>query len=269
MFTTLDLTYENISGCDVLNNELNNVWKWLSVNKLSLNIDKTHFMIFHSRMARRKPFIPDLFINGIKIKHTTTFKFLGIIFDENLTWKQHCDYIARKINKVCGIMNRLKRILPYHTMRTLYFSMIHSHLNYGLLAWGFQPNRLFKIQKRAIRTITLSKYNAHTEPLFKSSGILKLNDLLNLISIKFYYKLKNEQLPQYFNSFTIEHQNSIHEYPTRQGSLIRTNPTRTIFAQKCLHNALPSILNSAPTELYNRIYTHSLPSVAQLIKRDF
>ena len=46
MFTALDLTYENISDCAMLNNELNNVWKWLTVNKLSININKTHFMIY-------------------------------------------------------------------------------------------------------------------------------------------------------------------------------------------------------------------------------
>ena len=96
-----------------------------------------------------------------------------------------------------------------------------------------------------------------------------LDDLLKLNAIKFYYKLKNMQLPPYFNSFTLVHQNSIHDYPTRRGNLIRTNPTRTNFAQKCLHNALPSILNSIPPELYNRIYTHSLPCVAQLFKQDF
>ena len=61
----------------------------------------------------------------------------------------------------------------------------------------FAHGRLIKIQKRVIRIITRSKYNAHTEPLFKTLGILKLEDNMKLNALKFYFKYTHEALPQF------------------------------------------------------------------------
>ena len=46
-------------------------------------------------------------------------------------------------------------------MRTLYNTLILPHLYYGILLWGHDNTRFHMLQKRAIRTITISKYNAH------------------------------------------------------------------------------------------------------------
>ena len=67
--------------------------------------------------------------------------------------------------------------------------MVNSHLNYAILSWGFACSRLKKMQKRIIRIITCSKYNAHTSPLFKSLRILTLDDMLRLNTLKFYYTI--------------------------------------------------------------------------------
>ena len=65
-----------------------------------------------------------------------------------------------------GILNRLKYVLPLEII-FFYISLILSYINYFIMAWGYKGNRLIKIQKRAVRIITLSGYNSHTEPLFK------------------------------------------------------------------------------------------------------
>ena len=79
-------------------------------------------------------------------------------------WKTHIDIVANKLIKFSGIFNKLKRFLPSYILRTLYFSMVQSRLTYGILAWGFEYQRFVKLQKRFMRIITLSTYNAHTEP---------------------------------------------------------------------------------------------------------
>ncbi len=66
--------------------------------------------------------------------------------------------------------------------------------------------------KRAVRLLTGSKYNSHTEPLFKQTNLLNSNDICNLNEIKLYYKLVNEQQPQYFNSFTHEANSDLHSH---------------------------------------------------------
>ena len=63
-------------------------------------------------------------------------------------------------------MNRVKRFLPTETLLVIYNSLVLSHLLYDVLLWGLKSNRLMKLQKRAIRIITKSKYNSHTNPLF-------------------------------------------------------------------------------------------------------
>ncbi len=169
-----------------INYELQQINDWLKINKLSLNIGKTKFMIFHKSNKK----IPDikLYIEDIEIQRVENFNFLGVILNEKLSWKSHTDKVANCISKTVGILNALKHFLPETPKVTIYNSLILSHLNYGILIWGYENDRLTKLQKKAIRIITLSKYNAHTEPLFKRLKLLKLIDLLHLNELKFYYK---------------------------------------------------------------------------------
>ena len=146
-----------------LNNELQKISTWLKLNKLSLNVSKTKFMIFHT--PTKKVSTPKLMIDDSVIERVTEFNFLGINVHENLNWSCHTTKIANKISRTIGILNKLKRYLPLNIKIMIYNALIASHLNYGILIWGYQPGRLIKLQKRAIRTINVSKYNAHTEPL--------------------------------------------------------------------------------------------------------
>ena len=106
-----------------INVELSKVNDWLAVNKLSLNVKKTKFMVFHTAKKNITSYIPDLEIGGIKIDKVSNFNFLGLTINENLSWKPHVDIIANKLSKYVGILNRLKRYLPHYILRTLYFSL--------------------------------------------------------------------------------------------------------------------------------------------------
>ena len=69
---------------------------------------------------------------------------------------------------------------------------------------GRQTNAIHKIQKKAIRIIAASKYNAHTEPLFKQLNLLKSCDICKLQELKCYHKLINRQLPKYVECFVYQ-----------------------------------------------------------------
>ena len=189
---------------------------WLVANRLSLNVNKTKYMTFHNSQKDISNVSLNLNLNHGKIEKVSTFNFLGIILDENIHWKPHIENVACKQAKYCCVLSKLKNFLSLHILRTLYYSIIHPHLNYGLLVWGFQCNRIAKLQKRAIRTITRSKYNAHTSPLLKQMEILSVNDMLHQKALAFYYKYGNKNLPYHFNSFDITTQGSLHNYNTRQ-----------------------------------------------------
>ena len=119
------------------------------------------------------------------------FNFLGLLLNENMSWKPHTDLSSNKLAKCAGVLNKLKRFLPIHILRTLYFSMVQSRMTYAISNWGFDCYRIIKLQKRCLRIISCSKYNAHSEPLFKVHDILKIEHLFSQSCLKFLYKLRN------------------------------------------------------------------------------
>ena len=256
---------DNDSLIQSLNTELSKIYDWLAVNKLSLNISKTKFMIFH-HPNKLIPQNLQIKINETFIERVSEFCFLGLVLNENLNWKTHVDKISNKISKYTGILNRLKHFLPKNILRTLYCSLIQSQLNYCILIWGFDCKRIEKVQKKSIRVITCSRYNVHTEPLFKSLRLLKINDLFELNILKFHYRMQHEKLPFYFHCFNLIAMRLIHDYNTRSSDFIPRNITRTSFAQQCLRNKLPSVLNDAEQSIISKINTHSYKGFTNYVK---
>ena len=156
-------------------------------------------MTFHTRQKNIDQLT--FSINGKQIENVKLFKFLGIMFDEHLTWKNHITMITNKLSKVIGILNRLKHIYPQQALLSIYNALFLSHMTYGLLLWGNQVVQVSKLQKKSIRLITGSEYLAHSEPLFKELELLKIEDLYKLKILKFYYNLSYGLLPSYFDCY--------------------------------------------------------------------
>ena len=261
-------------GCDgnidivstLINSELNKIADWLAVNKLSLNVQKTKFMIFHYRQrVLTENDIPCLMINNTLIERVTEFNFLGLTVNEYMNWNSHTQKIANKISRTLGVMNRLKRYLPISAMQLMYDSLILSHLQFGITSWGFEGDRISKLQKRALRIMTNSKYNAHTDPLFKRLHLLKVNDIFDVQCLKFWYKFVNKKLPNYFRDM-FKYNYELHEIGTRSHDQLHLYPTRTSGARNVLRHHIPELLNKFPKYLTERIKTHSLYSIFYNIK---
>ena len=110
--------------------------------------------------------------------------------------------VTNKLSKVIGILNRLKHVYPQNALLSIYHPLIATHLNYGLLLWGTHVNRVSKLQKKnTVRIMSNGKYFAHSEPLFKTLKLLKIEDLYKLKLMKFYYKLSYNLLPSDFNFY--------------------------------------------------------------------
>ena len=190
---------------EMINNELCNISKWLKVNKLSLNIKKTHFMIFTSKKA--KPDSVSVNIDGHEIDEVKCTKFLGVYIDNKLTWKKHIEYICGKVSRGIGIILRARHLLNHSALKTLYYSFVYPYFSYCNHVWGntcsTYLNRLYMLQKRVIRVIAFAKYRDHTGPLFEKFGLLKLCDINKYAYSKFMYKWYHAMLPLIFEkSFT-------------------------------------------------------------------
>ena len=149
-FNLEDFSRDDVVNCVSI--ELNKVNNWLHENKLSLNIEKTKCMIFHRHQKKIEQL--SFSINEVQIDNVSSFKFLGIMLNEHLTWKAHANMITLKLSKVLGIINKLKYVYLKAALMTLYSCLFLSHINYGLLLWGTDIARAFLLQKKIIRIIT-------------------------------------------------------------------------------------------------------------------
>jgi len=265
VFTTFETLLYNTSNINlILNNELIKLCDWLNANKLSLNAGKTKAMIFQN--VNKRLTMPNIMIENTKVDIIDDFNFLGITINKHLKWSSHIDKISHKISKTTGVLNKLKNYIPKNILLTIYQSLITPHLNYGVLAWGSSCGKVFKLQKKAIRIITNSKYNAHTEPLFKQLNILKVQDIFKLQQLKFYFKLRNNRLPTYFGNFQLTRHADLHSYETRgRGNFIDQGAKFNISKQNIRHS-LPRLINACPHSITEKVLTHSLHGFSIYVK---
>ena len=131
-------------------------------------------------------------------------------------------------------------------------------INYCLTIWGFQCERINKLQKKAIRIITRSKYNEHTSPLFKTMTLLTVKDMQALQELKFYYKFIHNKLPAYLQHWQLITNINIHNHNTRRQHEIHIVGIKHSFAKRSLKHHLPITLNDTPQIVKDKLYTHSL-----------
>ena len=162
-----------------LNEELKEISIWLKANKLSLNIKKTHFMIFSSKNKAH----PNVYINidGEHISENSKTKFLGVIIDNKLCWTDHILHISGKIARGIGVILKARKYLMKDSLVTLYYSFVYPYLIYCNHVWGLACKTYMKnlalLQKRMIRIIAGVSRRSHTYPIFNELRLLKCNDI--------------------------------------------------------------------------------------------
>ena len=130
-----------------MNRELKKVRKWLDANHLSLNIDKTNFVIFHPPRVK----IPELVIIKFgrkKIQRENCLKFLGVLLDANLSWKHHINELLKKLSRTLGLFYKIRYYMPLEILKQLYHSLFYSFVSYGITVWGLTYKSLVQRFKR-------------------------------------------------------------------------------------------------------------------------
>ena len=262
--STFISSFNSTQNEQLINAELEKVQNWLQSNKLSMNISKTKFMLFHS--PKKQVVTPALKINDQPIESVDNFVYLGISINKNLSWKIQTDKIARKISKIICVLSKLKNTIPTFILKTIYNSLISCHLNYGILVWGQSLGPLEKLQKRAIRLLTNSKYNAHTNPLFKSMKILKIEDMRRIQELVFFYKFSKNMLPVYFKTEYIRFLES--NYTNRHRFSLLFPRFRHEYFRQNLRYSIVNTINNAPITYLEKVHTHSLKGFRNYIKND-
>ena len=198
-----------------INTELAKVLDWLIVNKLIINLTKTNSMLFLNKRDER---ILRIEAHDTVLEQKSECKFLGIIIDDDISWKAHINHISNKISKTIALLRYLRYTFPKHILKTLYMTLIYPYFNYCNIIWGaadltvIEPLNL--LHKKVIRIINRAKYLDNTEPLFISMNLLRLTELYKLNCILFIYKCQYSNLFIHFKNRMIRGAD-IHDYNTR------------------------------------------------------
>lgn len=145
--------------------------RWFTSNNLKLNEEKTQNLVFSTSQ---------------KITKGNSAKLLGVIIDDRLNWSSHVEQLSRKLSSSIFVLRNLARSLSRETLRMSYFALFHSHINYGTLLWGNScyADKIFRLQKRAVRIVAGLGFRDHCKPAFKNLKIMPLPSLYILLCHK-------------------------------------------------------------------------------------
>ena len=229
-----------------INSELPKVQSWFSANKLTINTKKTHSIIFHNQQQAIPVDKIILKIGNNTIQHKSDMKFLGIYLDKNLNWKKHITFKCNQILKVNHLLSKLKHTISTDILTTIYNALILPHITYAITSWGNmknkEMNRLEKLQKKAIRLVNKSRYNSHTDPLFKRSKLLKLQDIYHVECIKIYLRHQAQKLSPYLAS-QLATNAEIHTHYTRQSQDIHSTSITSTLEEQLINSKIATVWN--------------------------
>ena len=173
-----------------VNTELEKIYEWLCANKLTLNVAKSKCML----ITRKRNVDPiSININKSELEQCEFYKYLGVMFDKNLNWKNHIDHICGTITRSIGGLAVLRHRTNTSVLREIYFALINSYVRYGILVWGNASEitlHPFKtLLNKAIRIMTFAPFGPlDLEPIYQELGILNYNQTFLMERVKFMNK---------------------------------------------------------------------------------
>lgn len=234
-------------------NDLNSLNWWFHINRLVLSTEKTTYINFSLR--QNKPFQRNLLYkcNNCLLRSTmcndcsiiqpsTNIKYLGVILDHQLSWKLHVEKVKKSSIAKIRLFYFLQCICPQRVLRSLYFALVNSKLEYGMVCWGgtyltnLKP--LITLQKLFVRVILKKGRFQPSYPCFKELNILPIRSL-------FIYKVLKIVREESTNIIGINKENR-HEYTLRhEDRLLVPRPNLTFFT-KTINFIAPRLYNSLP-----------------------
>lgn len=231
--TTLLNSAYNFTDLTKINSETAKMTQsWFSSNELCLNNTKTVNMVLSLRQYN--------------YDNPRAVRFLGIEVDMNLNWDVHINAIIKKINKSIFCLRSLGNCVSTQILKTVYYAFVHSHLSYGILAWGHSSHtkRLFGVQRRAIRVMSGLQFMQDCKNTFVELGILTLPSLY-ILSCVCHLHSHPENVSSHVNN---------HSYATRnknmpQPSYLRLEKSKNAinYYSFMFYNVLPSHFKSLPS----------------------
>ena len=248
--TNLFLTGNTTSSVvDAANNAMSKLSKWFVANKLSLNIDKTCYMIFPPDISNNTK----VYINGVEIQHVASCRYLGVYIDEELKWTEHIDNVYKKIFKYTGIFYKLRDRLPEWLLRNIYYAFVHPHILYSVEIYAntctTHLDKLIKLNNKLLRILQNKPIKFHTDELYLAYNTLSIPKLHELQLLLFAHKVIHypEKLSEIFSSY-FEFNNTFHHHQTRSMNDIHMFRANTNYGKRALNYKAACIWNELPAK---------------------
>ena len=276
-----------------VNVEFQKVIEYFRSNKMLLHEKKTQFMLFNPSFTNcssseleiyinnnnsEAPFNPLLCNKLLNVDHNSQnsyVKFLGVLIEPNLSFKSHIKAVGKKISYSLFMLKNAKKILSIKSLTQLYYSLIHCHLLYAINTWSSAPEKYLKElqvkQKQAVRCISQSTYNAHTEPIFKNLKILPFKDLILINKLQFMHSFSKNMIDDSFNLFWPTNEEA-REGPRqlRNDDNLYVPPFRYVSASRLPLTSFPSTWNQFTCNLFPNVkYEFKKKKFYSDVKKDF
>ena len=236
------------------NLELININNWLIANKLTLNTDKSHCIIFKRNKALPHN-LNEIKINNVTLNIKEDTDFLGITLNHNLTWHNHIKYLVSRLNKIKGIIYQTRNSFTQNSLKLIYYSLIYPVITYGNIIWGKTSPSVLKpldiVHKNIIRTIMYRSRYYHTNQDFIYLKLLKLSDINFYFSCIFVFKSINDMTypTDYFHFNENIRYDFRHTNIDLQPPFMRSTQSQSSPAYYCCHywNSLPLEVRQSPS----------------------
>ena len=188
-----------------MNKELEKLQQRGCLNKLTINLTKYYVLIIPSTLRRTAEWHLDILSAGTSVKVVDSAKYLGVMIDNYLDFKQHITVLECNVARAVGIMSKLKSVFPQANPLQLYYALVHPLLLYGLIIRGSTYfsylNKLKILQSKAIRIVSGGHHRDTAMPIHAKLKILLLEDLYKFETGKFVYNRKGKAIPRPFHNY--------------------------------------------------------------------
>ena len=157
-------------------------------------------------------------LSGQKIRQKTCTKYLGVLIDEHLLFKDHINFLKQKLNRANGILAKLRHHLPSDILKTVYYSLFDTHLRYACQVWGQSNSDILvmvqRAQNKSLRIINFKEERHPSAHLYTETKILNLTNIISLNNCMLDFDHLNSSLPALFDDM-FKHFKGQHSHNSR------------------------------------------------------
>ena len=222
---------------------------WFHANKLTLNLTKTCYSIFHKRTM-----YVDVQFNTLKAGNTILHRaneveYLGLTIDEILSWVPHVDKLMKSLTRYFSLFYKLRDLIPDKIKRQVYFAYIYSRISYGIQMYGCAAdrviNKLQTISNKLLKVFLKRDRMYSTSQLHKKLNILKIKDIYEKNVLLFVFRcLHNDCIPVFESYYTFRC--DIHGLNTRDKYLVNIPRCESVLGSTSVANQGAILWNKLP-----------------------